>query len=473
MQTDYKSCARNIRMWTDQNEGRMLEDIRRLVQVPSIASSSILDGYLYRGEPAPFGDGPAEALVRMREISLRDEFPVENHNGYYMTEGAGEGSCVIGVWNHLDVVPAGAGWQYPPFDCTRVNGYLIGRGVQDNKGPAVAVHYAMKWCRDHGMLNRFRIRHMLGCDEESGMSDVRRYREHEDLPDWSFVADCRFPVCCGEKGRLGVTLTTECSGSRVMEFCAGQNDNSVPSQARAVIEMEGSITEYAAEGTGGHAAFPEGTVSAVRNLCARIPKASEDRCLAFLMAASENGYGTELGIACEDELSGRLTCNLGTVSTESGNSGFTGKILKLRFDIRYPVTKKAEDILILLRKTAVKFGFFVTNVTDSAPYYMESHNSFIRSLMNAWKTVTDREGAPYVMGGGTYARRLERTVGFGPGQDRDFSVCGLLPGHGSCHCPDEAESVENLKNAAVIYALAFCMMNDHAKELLKDTDSEK
>lgn len=39
--------------------------------------------------------------------------------------------------------------------------------------------------------------------------------------------------------------------------------------------------------------------------------------------------------------------------------------------------------------------------------------------------------------------------------ERDFSIPGLPEGHGNCHCADEAESIENLKQAVCIYINAL------------------
>ena len=43
------------------------------------------------------------------------------------------------IRDSLDVVPAGEGWTYPPWDCTRKGDFLIGRGVSDNKGAVITV----------------------------------------------------------------------------------------------------------------------------------------------------------------------------------------------------------------------------------------------------------------------------------------------------------------------------------------------
>ena len=48
------------------------------------------------------------------------------------------GEELLAVLCHLDVVPTGdlKDWQTPPFEATIVGDYLVGRGVQDDKGPS-------------------------------------------------------------------------------------------------------------------------------------------------------------------------------------------------------------------------------------------------------------------------------------------------------------------------------------------------
>ena len=62
---------------------------------------------------------------------------------------------------------------------------------------------------------------------------------------------------------------------------------------------------------------------------------------------------------------------------------------------------------------------------------------------------------PYVMGGGTYARKIPNAVGFGPGLEFDRKETGLPMGHGNCHSADEVQSVSNLKTAVKIYVKAL------------------
>ena len=451
-----KNEQEEIRLWITDQEVQMKRDLAQLIGIPSVASEETdIPG-------APFGAQCRRVLEKMREIGMREAFRCEDVDGYCLCLTAGAGMHEIGIWNHLDVVPEGDGWEYPPYECTEKNGYLIGRGVQDNKGPAIAVLYAMKYCSEHGWLRNIRVRQILGCQEESGMKDVEYYLSHYPAPEYSFVADCGFPVCCGEKGHYHITLQSMEKPEEFSDFSGGTVPNSVPSRAYAVLE---SGERVEADGIGGHAAFPDGTVNALHVLCDQLEKRGlmkklswkTQQLVSFLADASGDGYGEKIGIACEDEVSGRLTCNAGVARLENG-------YLTVQLDIRYPVTMKAEAFLEKLTDRAEKAGFSVTHTEDSAPYYMEKTHPFVELLMDAWREATKQEGKPFVMGGGTYARKIPRAVAFGPGQERDFSVPGLKEGHGNCHCADEAESIENIKHAAEIYIAALRKLDEAFQE---------
>lgn len=51
---------------------------------------------------------------------------------------------VIMYYGHYDVQPAADDdWSTPPFEMTGQGGYVYGRGVSDNKGPIIAVLFAV------------------------------------------------------------------------------------------------------------------------------------------------------------------------------------------------------------------------------------------------------------------------------------------------------------------------------------------
>ena len=124
--------------WLKTKEEALFENLAVLVAIPSVAERENTEV-----PGVPFGKACRKALEQMEAFGKREGFETEDLDGYCLSLSVGSGKIRIGIWNHLDVVPAGDGWQYPPFVCTEKNGYLIGRGVQDNKGPALAVFYAL------------------------------------------------------------------------------------------------------------------------------------------------------------------------------------------------------------------------------------------------------------------------------------------------------------------------------------------
>ena len=150
--------------------------LETLISVPSVSQDA----------PAPhiFGDASAEALDRMLEIADKLGFETENHD-YYCGSVLMPGedpSDEIGIIAHLDVVPAVEGWRYPRFALTVENGHYIGRGVRDDKGPAVAALAAMYFFKEKHIRLPFTVRLLLGCDEERGMGDLPHFLASHAAP---------------------------------------------------------------------------------------------------------------------------------------------------------------------------------------------------------------------------------------------------------------------------------------------------
>ena len=95
--------------------------LTRWVQIPSVKSEA--------AEGAPFG---AE-VRRMLDAAVQDieamGFTTRVFDGYAADATFGpEGGDMIAVLGHLDVVPAGDGWEVPPFSAKREGDRIIGRG---------------------------------------------------------------------------------------------------------------------------------------------------------------------------------------------------------------------------------------------------------------------------------------------------------------------------------------------------------
>ncbi|MEG0376716.1 MAG: Sapep family Mn(2+)-dependent dipeptidase, partial [Raoultibacter sp.] len=224
MGTEELSTA--IDSYIDDVWEQVVEDITTLVRIPSTED-------LDNATPeAPYGAGPAEALKAGVALAEKLGFDAHNCDGHIAyADLAGASETQIGIIGHLDVVPAGSGWNYEPFDVTRKEGYLIGRGVLDDKGPSVVAMYAMHFFKDQGIELPYTLRMIMGANEESGMRDVTYYREHYADPAFIFTPDADFPVCYGEKGGFDGCYTSKAMGSdaKIVEFKGGNATNAVPS----------------------------------------------------------------------------------------------------------------------------------------------------------------------------------------------------------------------------------------------------
>lgn len=462
-----------VRQWMEAHREELIRDVRRIVEIPSVSEE---------GGEYPYGEGCAKALEELLTMGREYGFQIANHQyrcGSIRLPGK-EGAGELGLWGHLDVVPEGDGWVHPPYACTEQAGFLIGRGVQDNKGPTIADLYAMRCIRELGLPMEHSIRLVAGCCEETGMDDVVWYGENFPLPDYSIVTDTAFPVCHGEKGILELELLSPpLTGLRAAS--GGVASNVVPDRAFAVLDSfpegtslpkgvslrrENDRVRLEAEGFTAHAASPEGGVDAIARLCHALSLGAPDwEMFRFLGDACEGFYGDFLGIACQDEASGRLTCVGSLISLEKGR-------LRVTFNIRYPVTEEPGWMVSKVERLCEDHGFSCRVKSLDPPNYVEKDAPFVTALTEVYRQVmglSEDEGEPYVMGGGTYARKLPSAIAFGPGAPMNFAPLGLPAGHGNCHAPDEAQSIDNLLRAAEIYVLSLLELD----VLPPEEDSEK
>lgn len=81
----------------------------------------------------------------------------------------------MGILVHLDIVPAGDGWKYNPFEIHIEDNKIYGRGVTDDKGPAIAVIHAIKELIEEGIAFKKRVRIIFGMAEETGQWEDMEY----------------------------------------------------------------------------------------------------------------------------------------------------------------------------------------------------------------------------------------------------------------------------------------------------------
>lgn len=450
--------------WLEKHWEEYLRDLGTLVAIPSVSQET--------GDPAaPFGENCARVLEAGLALGERLGFSGRNHENYCGTllwKGSEESE--IGIFAHLDVVPEGTGWTYKPYEMAILEDKIVGRGVGDNKGPALIALYALKYLMETGFTPRHSIRYFFGINEEKGMKDIEYYVAHNPMPVFSFTPDAAFPVCHGEKGLLEVDATFDMSGSVLTALASGDASNVVPARATATLAMdvkrvcaaldsipdievtpEGAGCVVTAHGIAAHAAFPEGSKSAQVVLAAALLDTGlldekAERFMRASVALFADYYGKGVGIPYADEPSGKLTHVGGMAHLKDG-------VITQNINIRYPVTADRIEMAQALTQTLAAHGFTVQRLRDSAPSYMEADTPIVKELTEICNRVLGLSLTPYVMGGGTYARKLQNAVGYGPGIPGKVSEFG--PSRGNGHQPDEYISFDQLRKGFAVYVEAI------------------
>lgn len=130
-------------------------------------------------------------------------FAVTNYDNYAIAADFNQEEKGLDILAHLDVVPAGEGWQETdPFTPLIKEGKMFGRGTADDKGPAIAAIYAMRAVKELGYPLKKNVRLVLGSDEECGSSDLEYYYKKEVEAPCTFSPDAEFPVINIEKGGM-------------------------------------------------------------------------------------------------------------------------------------------------------------------------------------------------------------------------------------------------------------------------------
>ncbi len=472
---------RAIDTYIDERWDAVIDDIESLVRIESTENLSA------GAEGAPFGPGPRAALDRAlaiaRDMGL-DAHDCEGYIGY--ADLPGETDTQVGIIGHVDVVPAGPGWHFEPFTVTRKDGYLLGRGVFDDKGPIVVALHAVKFWADRiaeGSQGRFpyTTRVLFGANEETNMKDVAYYRERFADPAFLFTPDAEFPVCYGESGICSGTLSSAPISGVLHDIAGGVAVNAVPGEARAVLSLAAAasscggeadqnallrkLQELAAErfagkvsvvpddtlacvhayGKSAHASTPERGVNAIDVLADFLLSGgllgeSEQRALEMVRVVTSASDGSGLGVQASDGHFGALTAVGGTIALADGR-------IRLSIDFRYPTTVTSTNLERRVREVAARFGAAFTMEHDKEPFLMDSFSPTVQAMLSAYNEATGEQASPFTMKGGTYARVFKRGVSFGPEKPWEEKPDWV----GSMHGPDEGVREDLLKQALSIY----------------------
>ncbi|MEG0841847.1 MAG: dipeptidase PepV [Erysipelotrichaceae bacterium] len=446
---------------------QFIKDLRDLIKIKSLRN----DAEASLG--MPFGKELRVALDFMMELGKREGFKVKDIDGYACVLEYGEGDETIGVLGHLDIVPIGEGWSKDPFGGEIIDGYMFGRGTMDDKGPGMAGFYALKMIKDQAIKLNKKIMLIYGCDEESGMSCMRYYREHAQIPDMGFVPDANFPLIYGEKGGIHIDIKGDLAGD-IVSMQAGERANIVIGKADIVVEkwndqhaydfnfylqsnnLEGSISLLEdnkallhIDGVAAHAATPYLGNNAGLHLINFVASSYQNETCKILYNLLKDWQGSGLHIALEGARMGFLTLNTGIIKIEDHK-------IECTIDIRYPIDADKDEVLNNIDATLNKALPTFTHQCGyvSNPLYVDPKSDLITILEATYREYSGDMTTPIMtIGGGTYAKTFENFVAYGPEfpQTNQSAPCMI----GAPHQSDEGVKVSDLMLAIGIYAAAI------------------
>ncbi|QNK42170.1 Sapep family Mn(2+)-dependent dipeptidase [Caproicibacter fermentans] len=407
----------------------ILKDLADLIAVPSVRGEAL--------PGKPFGEEPARALAMVLYKAQKMGLAVKNVDNYAGHAEYGSGNEAAAVAAHVDVVPAGEGWDSDPFTLTRKGNLYFGRGTADDKGAAVVALYCLKALKDAGVKGNRRLRVIFGSGEETGMEDLHYYFQKEEMPVMGFTPDSDYGICNREKGILRLNLLSkEKQPSVIKELEAGVVYNAVPDHARTILSCSGQSADALKEaaktaqgeftfksvpdglqivskGKAAHAMQPQSGFNAAAALIRLLSSVfSPEELGAFCSFLDQSiGFcydGSGIGVQQSDEQSGPLTLNLGILRLENGQA-------KAGIDIRYPVTSDGGPIFSEISRRAEEAGLSAELLEDGKPLYLPGDSKLISILQDSYACVTGKPAELYATGGGTYARAMKgNAVAFGP-----------------------------------------------------------
>lgn len=430
----------------------MIKELKELIKIPSVYDEKT------KTKTKPFGKDVDDALAYIASLGERYGFEVDRCDGYCTELTIGEGERIIGIFAHADVVPATGKWHSNPFDPIVYDGNIYGRGTSDDKGPFIAAFFATVALHKCGLLKNYKVRIVVGGDEERGSSCLDYYNEKLKKPEpyYGFTPDSDFPLIYGEKGISDFYSELKVEIPGVKSITGGVATNAVCDRVEIEMDDPTLMLKFCKDNEISHEISGKTLVILGKSAHGSTPELGDNAALKTLIALGKVynipdllNLGTKLsdttgklfdGFA-SSKLLGKTTYCVGKISYKDGTLDFT-------VNFRYP-----ENV----DRTAYMVNFdnnfkTLTYLGEESHYLLYNPNSdLVKTLYKAYRKETHSRAKPLTTGGGTYAKHAKNTIAFG----------ALFPGRVSTmHEPNELMPIKDIYKAANIYARAIKMLGE-------------
>ncbi|MDW5377137.1 dipeptidase [Halomonas sp. HP20-15] len=390
----------------------------------------------------------------------------------------------FGILTHGDTVPAAESWtlddgaQLDPFEITRKDGKLYGRGTEDDKASIAAALYAMKTIKENDVPLKRTIRLMIETTEETGGEGFEYYKQRNELPAYNIVLDSGYPAVIAENGFGTIDAyfpreQGDGDGPLITEITGGLATNQIPATSVATIEaedpqalsetlkaqgeaytkahggdfqvtstVEDDSVKLTVKGKSAHSSKPDSGVNPVPRLAgllaaSGVPFQDNHYTAAIEYINANYGldyHGDKLGVAYSHDFMGPLL--ISPTYLELSDDG-----LRVAVNVRAPAGERSpEELAKTIREKLVAYAEktdtdMQVEVEISDWMLRDPKGAWLQTLLNIFGDTTGLPADPVSSAGSTTAKLLPNAINFGPS----------MPGEDyTGHTSEEFKKVDNL-----------------------------
>lgn len=423
---------KKIDSYIRENKKEIINDILEMIQIKSI-----------NGDIEGNDKALKYYLDRAKSMGLRT---ILGSKGDFGIVELGQGEETVGVLVHTDVVGVGdtEKWTYPPFEGRLAKGFIWGRGVVDDKGPAVMCLYALKAIKDLKLPLSKRIWIIIGTSEEAEWTDIASFREEFPVPDYGFSPDGEFPIFNREKGYCDVKMVFNEPCLDMLETLeSGDSPNTIPSKAVMKIRNQ---EERVIHGISCHSSSPGLGTNAISKLAVEQSYRTEFNFIRFLNDFLAKDYnGTKLHIdpaEVEKNLPPERTTAVPTLLQ------ITDQGVELNVNLRLWFTSTNERVEEAFSKFAQEYDYTFTMSDYLNPMVVDENEEFLRVMAGVYEEYGYKSSFETAVGS-SYAKSMDHFVSWGPVFETEPNCA---------HTEDERLSIEAMVVATQMYTTYLATM---------------
>ncbi len=325
----------------------------------------------------------------------------EGVKNLFLTKKFGEGShlCFAG---HVDVVPAGEGWDSNPFVPMIKDGYIYARGTQDMKSGVSAF---VQVCRDVKSFDG-RLSILLTSDEEGEAEFgtvimLQHLKEIGMLPEFCIVAEPTCEAIFGDAIKIG---------------------------------RRGSINGYLnIKGRQGHAAYPEKAINPVHQIAPILDK------LAGINLDNGDDNFAPSQMVITDIRGGMRVTNVTPAS------------LDMMFNVRNSTNTTQDDITYHIDTHLKDLDYTLRLTQGSYPFVTKRDSKIVTKLVDSIQKIT-KQNTKLSTAGGTSDARFMGAFGI------DVVEFGVI--NDTIHAPNERTAIAEVEGLYEVFITLIREFND-------------